>query len=79
MCMRPRSCAAEKRVRRTLVLRPCSGIRFRRDTAVWYCAGTGRRRRLRAAPPPDDLKIDSTHCGGNRILAGTVRCETVRS
>ncbi len=63
-CKRPPSCAGEKCVRRTLVLCSRSGISVRRDAAVWCCRGTGRRRRLRAAPPPDDLKIDSTHGGG---------------
>ncbi len=58
--------AQGERVRQTLVLCPRSGISVQRESGVRYCPGTGRRRRLRAAPPLDDLKIDSTHRGGSR-------------
>ena len=54
-----------ERVRRTLVLRSRSGISVRRDAAARYCGGTGRCRRLRAAPPADDLKIAPTHLDRN--------------
>ncbi len=57
-CMRPRRRAGKESVRRALVL-------FRRESGTRYCGGLGRRRRLGAAPPPDDLKIDSTHPGGS--------------
>jgi len=43
-CMRPRSCAGKERVRRTLMLCPCSGISVWRDAAGRYCGGTGRHR-----------------------------------
>ncbi len=57
VCMRPRICAGAERVRRTLLL-------CRRESGERYCRGTGRHRRLRAAPPPDELKLGATHPGG---------------
>ncbi len=66
-CMRARNRAGEERVRGQLVLYPRSETSVRRDAAPRYCRGMARRRRLRAAPPADDLKIDSTHCGGTHV------------
>jgi len=68
-CMRLWRCAGEERVRRMLIRRPRSEISVQRDTALLYGRETGRRRRLRAAPPPDDLKIDATHPWG-RLRGG---------
>jgi len=46
----------------------CQGalVLCQRNATPWYFRGTGRRRRLRAAPPSDDLKINSTHYCGDR-------------
>ena len=52
-----------------LVRRPRSQISVQRDAELRYGRETGRRRRWRAAPPPDDLKIDATHPWG-RLRGG---------
>ncbi len=70
--LRARSRGLEKRVRGLVIPYLRSWISIRRESGARYCRGAGRRRRWRAAPPPDDLKIDSTRANG------TAHRQTVR-